>query len=70
MTRKPAAVRGEEAGVPSDLGGHDLPLLQWKRWWRCNYEQGQRSSEWTLVKGDSMWIKKKRARLPTFTVSK
>lgn len=23
MTRKPAAVHGEEAGVPSDLGGHD-----------------------------------------------
>ncbi len=23
MTRKPAAVHGEEAGVPSDLGSHD-----------------------------------------------
>ena len=28
-----------------------------KRWWLCNYEQGQRSSEWPLTQDDSMWVK-------------
>lgn len=58
MTRKPAAVHGEEeAGVPPDLGSHDCRLLQWKRWWLCNYEQGQRSFQWPLMRGDRMWVK-------------
>lgn len=28
-----------------------------KRWWLCNYEQGQRSFERPLVQGDRIWIK-------------
>lgn len=26
-----------------------------KKWWLCNYEQGQRSFQWPLMQGDRMW---------------
>lgn len=29
-----------------------------KRCWLCNDEQGQRSFEWPLMRGDRMWVKR------------
>lgn len=58
MTRKPAAVRGEEAGEPSDLGGHDGHCCRGKDGGGVIMSKVKGPPTGPFKKGDSTWGEK------------